>query len=415
MRLGDINPYSTKMKKQKIRTKIPGIVRVGIIGTGTMGTNHIRSFEAGAIPRSQLTAICDIDPRKMEKFDAKYKRFADSRELIRSGEVDAVIIATPHYFHTTIGVDALDNGIHTLTEKPISVHKADAEKLVAAHKRNPDLVFAAMFNQRTNPQYCKIRELIQSGELGEIIRVNWIITDWFRSQYYYDCGDWRATWGGEGGGVLMNQCPHQLDLFQWLFGMPTQVRAFCDIGLFHKIEVEDNVTAYMKFASGATGVFITTTGEAPGTNRLEIAGDRGRVVIEGTDGDIKWLRNTVSLKEYRENSQTMFGKPETWTVTIPSRGNGDQHRGVLRNYIEAILDGTPLIAPAEEGRNGVELCNAMLYSSFTGKTVDLPLDAATYERHLKKLIKNSTFKKNANHDQAGQEVDMAASSSAFKK
>ncbi|MBR3086131.1 MAG: Gfo/Idh/MocA family oxidoreductase [Kiritimatiellae bacterium] len=393
---------------------VKDIVRIGIIGTGNMGSGHIRTFESGAIPRAKVTAICDIDPRKMGKFSQEYKRFTDSRELIRSGEVDAVIIATPHYFHTTIGVDALDNGIHTLTEKPISVHKADAEKLIAAHKRNPKPVFAAMFNQRTNPQYQKIRDLIQSGELGKIIRINWIITDWFRTQYYYDTGDWRATWGGEGGGVLMNQCPHQLDLFQWLFGMPQQVRAFCDIGQFHKIEVEDNVTAYMKFANGATGVFITTTGEAPGTNRLEVAGDRGRVVLEGTNADINWTRNVQPLEDFRMKTQEMWARPEVWNVTIPAHGNGDQHAGILRNYVEAILDGKPLIAPAEEGIRAVELCNAMLYSSFTGKTVDLPLDPAAYERHLKKLIRSSTFRKNATHDLAGKEVDMSGSSSVFK-
>ena len=400
---------------KKTVKQVKDIVRIGVVGTGGMGSSHVRTIESGAVPRAKVTAVCDIDPRKMEKFSDDYKKFTDSRALIRSGEVDAVIIATPHYFHTTIGIDALDNGLHTLTEKPISVHKADAEKLIAAHQRNPKLVFSAMFNQRTNPQYRQLRDLVKSGELGEIVRVNWIITDWFRTQYYYDCGDWRATWGGEGGGVLMNQCPHQLDLFQWLFGMPTQIRAFCDIGQFHNIEVEDNVTAYMKFANGATGVFITTTGEAPGTNRLEIAGNRGRAVLEGTSGDIKWLRNVKPMDTFRATEQSMWARPECWQVTIPSKGVGEQHTGILKNYVDAILDGTPLIAPAAEGLNAVELANAMLYSSFTGKTVDLPLDAAAYERHLKKLIRNSTFKKAANHDLAAKEVDMTASNSAFKK
>ena len=388
-------------------------VRVGIIGVGGMGTGHVRRFEKGAIRRGRVTAICDIDPRQMDKFGDEYKKFTDSRELIRSGEVDAVMIATPHYFHTTIGIDALDHGIHTLSEKPISVHKADAEKLIAAHKRNPKLVFAAMFNQRTDPHYIKLREILKSGDIGEIIRVNWIITDWFRTQYYYDCGDWRASWAGEGGGVLMNQCPHQLDLMQWLFGMPSQVRAFCDLGRYHKIEVEDNVTAYLKYPNGATGVFVTTTGEAPGTNRLEVAGDRGKIVVEG--GKITWWRNLQPLAKFRATEQNMWSRPETWTIDIPAYGNGPQHDGITQNYIDAILDGTPLIAPAEEGINAVELCNAMLYSSFTGKTVDLPLDPAAYERHLKKLIKTSTFKKNPTIDLGSAEVDMTASNAAFKK
>ena len=389
-------------------------VRVGVVGVGGMGTSHVRRIEAGVSPRARITAVCDIDPRKMEKFSDDYAKFTDSRELIRSGKVDAVVIATPHYFHTTVGIDALDNGLHVLTEKPISVHKADAERLIAAHTRNPKQVFAAMFNQRTNPQYIKLRELIQSGELGEIVRVNWIITDWFRTQYYYDCGDWRATWKGEGGGVLLNQCPHQLDLFQWLFGMPVQVRAFCDIGHYHNIEVEDNVTAYMKFASGATGVFITTTGEAPGTNRLEIAADRGRVVHE--KGKLSWLRTVKSMSDFRKTEQKMFTSLETWPVEIPvAPGPGPQHDGILCNFIDAILDGVPLIAPAEEGLRSVELCNAMLYSSFTGKTVDLPLNGAAYERHLKKLIRESTFKKGEGVDIGSKEVDMTASNAAFRK
>ena len=388
-------------------------VRIGVIGVGIMGTNHVRHFEAGAMKRGHVVAVCDIDPRKMDKFGDRYKKFTDSRELIRSGEVDAVVIATPHYFHTTIGIDALDNGLHTLSEKPISVHKADAEKLIAAHRRHPELVFAAMFNQRTDPHYIKLRELVRSGELGEIVRVNWIITDWFRTQYYYDCGGWRATWGGEGGGVLLNQSPHNLDLLQWIFGMPCQVRAICELGRFHHIEVEDSVTAYLKYPNGATGVFITTTGEAPGTNRLEVAGDRGRVVLE--NGQLVWTRNTVSMAEFRAKEQTTFAKPETWKVEIPCDGRGGQHDAIMQNYIDAILDGVPLIAPAEEGINSVELCNSMLYSSFTGKPVDLPIDSSSYSRLLKKLIRDSTFRKNANIDLAGKEIDMTASSSVFSK
>lgn len=388
-------------------------VRIGVIGVGGMGTSHVRRIENGSIPCARISAVCDVDPRKMEKFSADYKKFTDSRELIRSGEVDAVVIATPHYFHTTIGIDAMDNGLHTLTEKPISVHKADAERLCAAHARNPNLVFAAMFNQRTNQNFAKIRELVQSGELGNITRINWIITTWFRPQHYYDCGDWRATWAGEGGGVLLNQCPHQLDLFQWMFGMPSSVRAFCDIGKFHHIEVEDNVTAYMKYANGASAVFITTTGEAPGTDRLEVASDRGKLVYES--GRISWRRTTTPVSEFCKSTDQMWASPEAWDVNVPSYPTGDQHDGIMRNFVNAILDGEPLIAPAEEGINSVELCNAMLYSSFTDQTIQLPIDPATYEAHLKSLIANSKFKKNASIQNESKEIDMTASSTAFKK
>lgn len=366
------------------------LVRLGVIGLGNMGSAHIRSLEANKIQKVQLTAVCDINPEKLTRFEGKYKTYTESRELLRSGEVDAVLIATPHYAHTTIGIDALSLGIHTLVEKPISVHKADALRLLAAHT-DPKVVFSAMFNQRTDPHYAKLREIIQTGELGEITRVNWIVTDWFRSQTYYDNGGWRATWAGEGGGVLLNQCPHNLDLLQWLFGMPARIRAFCKIGQFHQIEVEDAVTAYLEYPNGATGVFITTTGEAPGTNRLEVCGEKGRITVEG--GKITWLRNTVGQSEFLKTTKTSFNKPETWTIDIPCHDNGPQHNGILQNFVYAILQGDALIAPAEEGIKSVELGNAMLYSSLQNTTVELPLCPEAYEAQLKALIADSKSQK----------------------
>ena len=367
-------------------------VRIGIVGVGGMGSGHANNILTGRIKRVRLAAVCDLVPSKMDRYGDDVAKFADSRELIRSGKVDAVIVATPHYFHTTVGIDALENGLHLLTEKPISVHKADCQRLIAAHK-DPKVLFAAMFNQRTDPHYIKVRELIQRGELGEFRRVNWIITNWFRTQAYYNSGGWRATWKGEGGGVLLNQCPHQLDLLQWLCGMPSKMRAFCNIGKYHDIEVEDEVTAYFEYPNGATGVFVTTTGEAPGTNRLEIAGTKGKVVIE--DGAVRFTRNIVDSDEFLRTCQKGFDQPETWNVSIPTNGGGGQHVAILQNFVDAILDGVPLIAPAEEGIRSVELANSMLYSSLTNQTVDLPLDAAAFEKRLQQLISESTFVKSA--------------------
>ena len=360
-------------------------VRFGIVGLGNMGSVHARSLLAGKIDRAVLSAVCDIDPDRLKPF-ADLKSFASSDDLIASGEVDAVLVATPHYDHTTIGAAALRAGLHTLVEKPVSVHKADAERLIAAYT-NKKLVFSAMFNQRTDPHYIKVREMIRNGELGKVRRVNWIITNWFRPHAYYASGGWRATWGGEGGGVLLNQCPHNLDLYQWLFGMPDRVRGFCQFGRYHDIEVEDDVTAYFEYNDGTTGVFITSTGEAPGTNRLEIAAERGRVVID--DQGISFTRNVVPTAEFSRTTDGMFAKPDTWDVRIPVRGTGGQHNEILQNFVEAILDGRPLLAPAVEGIHSVELANAILLSSFTGKTIDLPMDGRVYERRLKKLIAES--------------------------
>src|SRR5437870_2004874 len=253
-------------------------VRIGIVGLGNMGSDHARKILAGNVPRLELTAVADAFAEKRALF-RQLKTFETPEEMIRSGEIDAILIATPHFAHTTIGIDGLENGMHVLVEKPLSVHKADCERLIAAHK-NKKQIFAAMFNQRANLNFIKIRDLIKNGELGEVRRINWTMTNWFRPEAYYASSAWRATWKGEGGGVLLNQCPHQLDLFQWMFGMPKSVRGFAQIGRYHDIEVEDDVTAYFQYANGTTALFITSTGEAPGTNRLEIAAERGRLVYE---------------------------------------------------------------------------------------------------------------------------------------
>ena len=360
-------------------------VRFGIIGMGNMGRFHADYLQAGKVGRARLTAVSDAFAANLEKY-GHLKTFARSEDLIRSGEVDAVIVATPHYLHTSIGIDALRQGLHVLVEKPISVHKADCERLLAAHRGAPQ-VFAAMFQMRTDPRFKKIKHLIASGELGELMRVNWIITDWFRTNAYYASGGWRATWKGEGGGVLLNQCPHNLDLLQWFCGPPSAVRGHCQLGRYHPIEVEDQVTAYLEFPNGATGVFVTSTGEAPGTNRLELAGDRGKIVYE--DGKISFTRNETPMREFCRTAKGGFAQPDVWRVEVPAENTGPQHTVIAQNFVDAILDGVPLIAPAAEGIHSVELANAMLYSSLIGQTVTLPLDAAAYEAKLSQLVSES--------------------------
>jgi predicted dehydrogenase len=379
LRDGAPPPYAAGMKH----------VRVGIIGLGNIGRYHAEYLLNHKVSRCELTAVADAFA-PLDAYKA-LKTFQDGEALIRSGEVDAVIIATPHYQHTTLGIAALAQGLHVMVEKPISVHKADAERLIAAHRQRPQLVFGAMFQLRTEPRYVKIKRLITSGELGGIARVNWLMTDWFRTEAYYASGGWRATWKGEGGGVLLNQCPHNLDILQWLCGVPARVRGFCQLGRYHNIEVEDNVTAYLEYAGGATGVFITSTGEAPGTNRLELAGTRGKVVLE--NNRLTFTRNEMSMLEFSRTAKGGFARPEVWNAEIPFENAPAQHATLMQNFVDAILDGTPLIAPAEEGLHSVELANAILYSSLTGQTIELPLDAAAYEKKLNQLIADSRFEK----------------------
>ncbi|MGC9451412.1 MAG: Gfo/Idh/MocA family protein [Oceanipulchritudo sp.] len=381
-------------------------VRLGIIGIGNMGSAHVRTITQGKVQGMEVSAVCDRNPERKSLFpDIPF--FDTAEDLIACADVDAVLVATPHYDHTTLGIATLEAGKHLLVEKPISVHKADCEKLIAAHT-DKQLVFGAMFNQRTDPRYIKLKSLIEGGHLGEIRRVVWVITDWFRTRYYYASGGWRATWKGEGGGVLLNQCPHQLDLWQWLFGMPDKVRAFCDIGRYHEIEVEDDVTCYMDYASGCKGVFITTTGEAPGTNRLEITAENGKVVVDGSANGINWTRNEVPMTDWNNSAEGGFSKPDTWQIHIPTgEGHGPQHQGILQNFTDAILKGKPLIAPAAEGIHSVELANSMLFSSFMDKTVELPIDAGSYADLLKEKIESSTFVKKDVEEKIAADFDNA--------
>lgn len=370
----------------------PKVAKVAVIGVGNMGSAHLHTIEK--IDNLELTAVCDIDTERADARAAEHgvPAFYDDKSLLKAKVADAVVIATPHYDHTTIGARALKAGVHVLVEKPISVHKSDCQKLIKAHT-NKKLVFAAMFNQRTDPHYIKLKAMIDGGEFGKIMRVNWIITNWYRTQSYYNSGGWRATWSGEGGGVLLNQCPHQLDLFTWLFGAPDTVRAEVAFGKYHDIEVEDEVTAVMTYKSGATAVFITGTGEAPGTNRLEIVGTRGKAVLEG--GGISFLRNEVPTDVHCANDPGAFATPDTWTCAIPVRGQGGQHEGILRNFANAITRGEKLVAPAAEGIHSVELANAMLLSGFRNETIKMPLSAAVYAKHLKALIAKSKPRKKA--------------------
>lgn len=375
-------------------------VRIGIIGMGNIGKHHAAYLLDGKVSRCQLTAICSTSPDKLGDYAAKgVKVFGDALELIRSKTVDAVIVATPHYQHTTLGIAAFEAGLHLMVEKPISAHKADAEKLIAAHRKNPKLVFGGMFQLRVEPRYEKIRALIRGGDLGEIVRVNWVNTDWFRGEAYYASSAWRATWKGEGGGVLLNQCLHNLDVLQWLLGMPARVRGFCQLGRFHQIEVEDNVTAYLEWPNQATGVFVSSTGEAPGANRFEIVGTRGTLVLE--NGKLMLTRNAADMIEFSRMAKTGFSKPDAKTEEVPFPNAAAPHAALMQNFVNAICDGESLIAPGAEGIHSVELANAMVYSSLRGETVELPMSGVAWEQKLNQLIAESKLEKKVMQVEAG--------------
>jgi len=366
------------------------IVRLGIVGLGNMGKAHLANIRAGKVQGLRVTALCESVGTIPPLVEGETP-FTDVNAMIHSGKIDAILICTPHFSHTTIGIEALKNGLHVLVEKPISVHKADCERLIAAHT-NKKQIFAAMFNQRTNAVFKKVKDLLDSGELGEVRRVHWEVTNWFRTNYYYATGGWRGTWKGEGGGVLMNQCPHNLDLFQWMFGMPDKVRGFCQFGRYHEIEVEDNVTAFMEYNNGTTATFVTSTGEAPGANKLEISAEQGRLTI--TDGtQIHFQRNRQQMSKFCMEAEAAFAMPENWHMSIPTEQSGGQHTEILQNFTNAILKDELLLSPAEQGIHSVELANAILLSTWLDKTIDLPFDSSEYEKLLIEKGENSTFQK----------------------
>ena len=370
------------------------MVKFGIIGIGNMGLGHLKTFLDGKVTNGVVSAIADLNDKKIEAARSScpgdYACYKSGAELIDHADVDAVIIAVPHYQHPELSIRALNKGLHVICEKPAGVYTKQVKEMNEVAAKS-DKLFTLMYNQRTNPLYIKMREIVQKGEIGEIRRVNWIITNWFRTQYYYDSGSWRATWGGEGGGVLMNQCPHQLDLLQWICGMmPTSMRAFCHFGKWHDIEVEDDVTAYMEFENGATGVFVTSTADTPGTNRFEVLGSKGKIVCE--KDELTVMRTEQDANEFIKTSKGAFDQPKCDTEVIRQSGNNPQHAGILNNFANAVLGLEPLYVDGKEGLKCVQLINSMLLSAWLNCTVSLPFDDEMYFNELQKRVQTSRLK-----------------------
>ena len=372
-------------------------VKLGIIGIGNMGSGHAGNIKGGNCPDIEIVAIADINEERLnwakeQNYNEGITYFTDAIEMLDSGLIDACLIAVPHYDHPYFAIECMKRSIHIMLEKPAGVYTKQVIEMNAEAEKHPEVIFGMMFNQRTNCVYRKLKELVDSGEYGEIRRTNWIITTWYRPQAYYNSGGWRATWAGEGGGVLLNQCPHQLDLWQWICGMPKKVRAHLHYGKWHDIEVEDDVTAYVEYENGASGVFITSTGDASGTNRLEIQMDRAKFVVEN---DVLTMEEyDISERVFTKENQKPFGSPVITHKVPETDGNNFQHIGVLNAWADAILRGGKLVADGREGINGLRLSNAMHLSSFLDKEIELPFDDELYYNELMKRVASSKKKDN---------------------
>ena len=368
-------------------------IRLGIIGIGNMGTAHINNILSGKCPEIEVAAVADIDPARLKWAEENLPKsvgiFDDAEAMLDSGLIDSALIAVPHYDHPRYAIACMRRGIHVMVEKPAGVYTKQVREMNEFAKKS-DVVFGMMFNQRTDHIYRKMHQLVHSGELGQIRRTSWIITSWYRPQVYYDSGAWRATWAGEGGGVLLNQCPHNLDLWQWICGMPVKVYAHMHFGKWHDIEVEDDVTAYVEYANGATGTFITSTGDTPGTNRFEILLDKGKLVSE--NGKLYMWKLEQSEPEFRRTCDRIFAQPKAEFFEVETDGKSEQHVGVLNAFAGAVLRGTPLIANGEEGINGLLISNAMHLSAWLKKEIEIPFDEDLFYRELMKRVKTSRRK-----------------------
>ncbi len=372
-------------------------IKLGIIGIGNMGSGHAGNIKKGECPEFEIVAIADINSERIEwakkqQFGDNISYFEDAIEMLDSGIIEACIIAVPHYEHTNFAIECMKRNIHVMVEKPAGVYTKQVREMNEHSEKHPDVVFGMMFNQRTNCVYRKLKELVHSGNYGEIRRTNWIITNWYRPQAYYNSGGWRATWAGEGGGVLLNQCPHQLDLWQWICGMPIKVHSHLHYGKWHDIEVEDDVTTYVEYENGATGVFITSTGDAHGTNRFEIQMDKAKFVVE--NDKLYMEEYEISEPEFSKTNTEPFKTVNSTFCEVETDGENKNHVGVLNAWSDAILRDGKLIADGKEGIYGLTLSNAMHLSSFLNREIEIPFDEELYYNELMKRVKTSRKKEN---------------------
>lgn len=370
-------------------------IKLGIIGIGNMGSTHIKNIYGGKCPEIEVTAVADIDSKRIEwfkeqDFGKNIACFDNAIDMLDSGLIDSCLVAVPHYDHAPLAIEAMKRSIHVMVEKPAGVYTKQVREMNEVAEQHPEVKFGMMFNQRTNCVYRKLRELVQSGNYGQIRRTNWIITNWYRSQAYYNSGGWRATWSGEGGGVLLNQCPHQLDLWQWICGMPKKVHAHLQFGKWHEIEVEDDVTAFVEYENGATGVFVTGTGDAKGTNRFEIQMDKAKFVVE--NDKLYMDEFEMTEQEFSKINKSPFGTVKSTHIEVETDGLNLQHVAVLNAFADAILHGGKMVAEGYEGINGLTLSNAMHLSAFLNKTIELPFDEELYYNELMKRVRNSKEK-----------------------
>src|SRR3979411_3327211 len=336
------------------------MVRFAVIGVGANVFNmHDPALRSNNV---EIVGVCDINveaaERQAERLGCPY--FADHRELLAATRPDAVAVLAPHPFHAALAIDCLNAGAPLLVEKPIAVHVAEADRMIAAAAQ-ADRLLAVNLQHRTRGEIRTARKLLESGRLGQIQRVE-MVAIWTRTASYYAQAGWRGTWQGEGGGVLMNQSPHSLDLICHLVGQPSRVVAW-NRTLFHAIETEDTSLSLLEWPNGALGTLLVTTAQAGEPERLEIAGTRG--ILQLGRGGVHFVEADQDLRDFLKTSPEPFGKPIFRDQDVVLEPGGGDHTDVYANFLEAIRSGAPLVADGAGGRLSLELANALIYSSQT--------------------------------------------------
>jgi predicted dehydrogenase len=361
-------------------------IKIGIIGFGNMGSGHAKHIHDGGSQKVEVTAICDIDLERIKVANELYpnvKNFDNAEDMIKSGLIEAVLIAIPHYFHPEMAKLAFENNLHVMCEKPAGVYTKQVLAMNEDAKKSGK-VFGIMFQQRTNPLYQKLKNMIETNQFGHIKKVIWIVTDWYRPEIYHKSASWRSTWVGEGGGTIINQNPHNLDLWQWMFGMPNKLTSFCSWGKYYDIECDDDVTIYMEYDNGTIGIYTTSTAEAPGTNRLEISTDMGKVVIE--NDSFMFYRNVISEREHSRENKNAFAKPEFWECKVPVPTSDKQpHCQILDSFADAIREDKELLAKGVDGIYEMTISNAIYMSDWLGN-VKIDLTNFDHEKFYELLM-----------------------------
>ena len=348
-----------------------------------MGGNHARGF--GEIEEATLVAVADVNAETAAKVaqETGARAFESAEELIEQGDVEAILIATPHFFHPPVAEFAAARGVHVLSEKPLAVTVSAADAMVAAAAAG-GVLLGVMFQQRLESARVQMKQFVESGALGELHRIS-MVAPWYRPQAYYNMGAWRGTWKGEGGGILMNQAPHSLDQFLWLMGAPAKsVQAMADTRL-HQIEVENTAMALVDFGPGKMGYFYASTAEVPGGERVELAGDKGLLVLEG--GKLRFFELESPISEHLPSAQGGFDAPKGHWRDIEVTAQGGGHREVTRAFCRAVRagDAAQMVADGHDGVAALELANSILLAGYTRRQVELPVSRVAIDEMLTNL------------------------------